>query len=127
MRMRSTQIQLLVCLLLLLHLSGCGSTDPFPALPTPTITYLSPTSQVTGSPDFSMTVNGTGFISVSNVKFNNVPVTTTFVSDSQLDAEIPATLINFTGITMPVTVSVTVDNPDAAGGTSDPALFTVLP
>jgi hypothetical protein len=127
MSVRSSHIRFFLFFLLLLHLTGCGSSDPFPALPAPTITSLSPTNQVTGSPDFTLTVNGSGFLSVSEVNFDNIPVTTTFVSESQLDAEIPASFINFSGITAPVTVPVTVDNPAAAGGVSSPASFTVTP
>src|SRR6266436_8459700 len=34
MRVRSPQVQFLLFLLLLLHLPGCGSSDPFPTLAT---------------------------------------------------------------------------------------------
>ena len=131
MRVRLPQIQFLLLLLILL-LPGCGSSDPFPALPTLAITSLNPMSQPraasAGSPGFTLTVNGSGFISVSEVNFNHIPVTTTFVSDTQLDAEIPALYIFFsTPITSPLIVPVTVNNPEVAGGTSSPASFTVLP
>ena len=135
--MRSTQIQFLLFLLLLLHLPGCGSSDPFPDLPAPASTSLNPASQTEGSPDFIMIVNGFGFVSNSKVKFNGIPVATAFVSDSELDAEILMGFISFppcsptpqpcTPLTSPVTVAVTVDNPDFAGGTSGPILFTITP
>src|SRR6266478_4529415 len=99
MRMKSTQIQFLLFLLLLLYLPGCGSTDPFPDLPTPAITSLNPTSHqeaaLASSPPFTLTINGSGFVSNSEVKFKGIPVTTTFVSDSELDAEISSALIFF--------------------------------
>ena len=51
-------------------------------LPMPAITSLSPSPLTTGS--FTLTVNGVGFVANSNVTFNDVAQTTTFVSSTKL-------------------------------------------
>jgi hypothetical protein len=69
---------------------------------------------------FTLTVNGTGFVSGSVVNWNGGPRATTFVSSAQLTAQISAADIATAG-----TASVTVVNPAPGGGTSDVAFFTV--
>ncbi|ALW86971.1 hypothetical protein AUC43_18935 [Hymenobacter sedentarius] len=88
--------------------------------PAPTITSLSPNSATAGDPGFTLTVNGTGFISGSTVSFNGVARTTTFVSATQVTAAILASDIATAG-----TYGVTVTNAAPGGGTSAPATFTV--
>ena len=58
--------------------------------PAPTATSLSPTSATAGGAAFTLTVNGTGFVSTSVVKFNGAAKTTTFVNATQLTAAITA-------------------------------------
>jgi hypothetical protein len=87
--------------------------------PAPTVTSLSPTSATAGGAAFSLTVNGTGFLSTSVVKFNGAAKTTTFVSAMQLTAAITAADIATAG-----TATVTVTNP-APGGTSNAVSFTI--
>ena len=53
--------------------AGSGVTNPVP-----TITSLSPTGVVAGSGTFTLTVNGTGFVSGAVVNFNGAATTTTF-------------------------------------------------
>src|SRR4029077_15216444 len=60
------------------------------ANPVPTITTLSPNNKSAGSGAFTLTVNGTNFISSSVVQWNGSPRTTTFVSATQLTAAITA-------------------------------------
>ncbi len=61
---------------------------------TPLITSLSPTSVSPGSGDFVLTVNGSGFVAPvtqkpgSTVAWNGAPLTTTFVSSTQLTASV---------------------------------------
>ena len=87
--------------------------------PPPTVTSLSPTSANAGGVAFTLTVNGTGFVSTSVVKFNGGAKTTTFVSATQLTAMITAADIATTG-----TATVTVTNP-GPGGTSNATSFTI--
>jgi hypothetical protein len=60
----------------------------------PKITGLSQTSVAEGSPDLTITVNGSNFTSHSTVLVNGLqPLATTFVSANQLQAIIPAALL----------------------------------
>jgi hypothetical protein len=88
--------------------------------PTPVITTLSPTSASVGGAQFTLTVNGSGFVSTSVVNFNNNAKTTTFVSATQLTATILASDIASTG-----TPPVTVTSPTPGGGTSNSVTFNV--
>ena len=63
------------------------------AVPTPTITSISPASVVAGTAAVALTVNGTGFSTGATVSFNSTALTTTFVSATQLTAAVPANLI----------------------------------
>ena len=88
--------------------------------PAPTETSISPTSATAGGAAFALTVNGTGFVSTSVVKFNGAAKSTTFVSATQLTAAITAADIATAG-----TASVTVTNPAPGGGTSGILSFTI--
>ena len=88
--------------------------------PAPTETSISPTSATAGGAAFTLTVNGTGFVSTSVVKFNSAAKTTTFVSATQVTAAITAADIATAG-----TASVTVTNPAPGGGTSGTVSFTI--
>src|SRR5437764_2189091 len=54
--------------------------------PVPTTTSISPNCVTTGSTDFTLTVNGTNFVSTSTVNWNGTALTTTFVSSFQITA-----------------------------------------
>ena len=97
--------------------SGTASSNPAPV-----ITSISPTSVTAGSPQFTLTVNGTGFLATSSVNFNGKAESTTYVSGTQLTAVIPAA-----DIATAATVPVTVTNPTPGGGTSAGVNFTISP
>jgi hypothetical protein len=88
--------------------------------PVPTTTSISPTSKAYGEAQFTMTVNGTNFISTSIVNFNGSARTTTYVSPSQLTAIIPASDLLSVG-----TANITVFNPAPGGGASNSQTFTI--
>jgi len=88
--------------------------------PVPTTTSISPTSKVYGEAQFTLTVNGTNFISSSVVNFAGSARTTTFVSATQLTAIIPATDLLTVG-----SYNITVTNPAPGGGTSNAQIFAV--
>ena len=113
-------------LLLALALAGCGGgggTPPPPPNPNPlpTLTSISPTSALLGSPVFTLTANGSNFISSSVVRWGGANRTTTFVSGTKLTAPFPAT----TDLTTGGTVQVTVFNPSPGGGTSNAVTFSI--
>jgi hypothetical protein len=100
---------------------GTSNTQTFSINnPAPTATSLSPTSATAGGAAFTLTVNGTAFVSTSIVKFNGAAKTTTFVSAAQLTAAITAADIAAAGI-----ATVTVTNPAPGGGTSGNLTFTI--
>jgi probable HAF family extracellular repeat protein len=88
--------------------------------PTPALNTLSPNTIYPGSPDFVLTVNGSGFVPGSTVKFQGKGVTTSFVSSTQLTAQIPAS-----AVAIGKTVDVLVTNPVPGGGNSASLPFTV--
>jgi hypothetical protein len=90
--------------------------NPIPLISQP----LNPDSVVPGGPGFTLTVNGTGFVSGSLVSWNGSPRATTFVSQSQLIASITTS-----DVSTPQTGVVTVTSPSPEGGTSNPAYFSV--
>jgi hypothetical protein len=95
--------------------SIAGAATPVPIIYLP----LVPDAIKPGSAGFTLTVNGTGFVPGAVVDWNGSPRTTTFVSGSQLQVNIPAS-----DIAQSKTASVTVVNP-APGGSSNVEFFEV--
>ncbi len=85
--------------------------------PLPTISNISPNSVSAGGAGFTLTVNGTNYISGSSVQWNVTALSTTFVSATQVTASVPASLIASPG-SANITVTTTA-------GTSAPATLTV--
>ena len=81
---------------------------------------LVPDAVKPGGVAFTLTVNGTGFVSTSLVKWNGSARATTFVSSSQLKANILVSDIAKAG-----TASVTVVNPGPGGGVSNVVFLPV--
>ncbi len=90
--------------------------------PAPVLTSLVPSSAGEGGAGFDLTVNGSGFVASSTVLWNGSPLTTTYVSSTQLTAAVPAADIASVG-----TASVSVTNPtlNGDGGTSNALTFTI--
>ncbi len=88
--------------------------------PVPALTSLAPPSTAAGGAAFTLTVNGSNFVGTSEVRWNGVARTTTFVNAGQVTAAIPASDIGTQG-----TVPVTVANPTPGGGTSNALTFTI--
>lgn len=88
--------------------------------PAPSITSISPNTAAAGSPEITLVVNGSGFVSASVVRFAGLDLATTFVTGSQLTALIPPSLL-----ASGAAVSITVANPSPGGGTSNAATFSI--
>jgi len=86
----------------------------------PSTTGLTPSAADAGGAGFTLTIDGSNFITGSVVQWNATDRTTTYVSDTQLTADIPAANIAVAG-----TASVTVVNPAPGGGTSNVQTFTI--
>jgi hypothetical protein len=95
--------------------AGTGTTSP-----APTLSLLAPGVANAGDPAFTLTVNGTGFVSTSVVQWNGSNRITTFISSTQLTAAIPAPDIAGAG-----TAAVAVFTPAPGGGTSASVTFFV--
>lgn len=91
-----------------------GTPNPVPLINQP----LVPDAVAPGGSEFTLTVNGTGFVAASVVNWNGSALATTFVSGSQLTATVPAA-----DIAIASTASVTVVNPSPGGGTSNAVFF----
>ena len=93
--------------------------------PSPTISSINPTSAVAGAAGFTLTVNGSNFVTGSIVNFNGTARSTTFVSSTQLTIAISASDIASQG-----TISISVTDPPtggSGGGTSSTLPLTILP
>jgi hypothetical protein len=91
--------------------------NPLPLINAP----LSPGDKAPGAAAFTLTVNGTGFVSGATVNWNGNARTTTFVSTSKVTASITATDVATAG-----TANVTVSNPAPGGGVSNVAHFQIV-
>ena len=79
---------------------------------------LVPSSVSPGSGELALTVNGTGFVSTSVVKWNGTPLGTAFVNSHQLVADVPSSALAAVG-----TASITVFTPTPGGGRRTPRFF----
>ncbi len=96
------------------------STIP-PKNPVPFVNQpLIPDTASPGELAFTLTVNGTGFVSGATIDFNGTALATTFVSSRQLTATVPAT-----DIASPGTAAITVVNPAPSGPASNVVYFPV--
>ncbi len=101
---------------------GSSNTKSFSITePTPVLTSISPMSVKAGSAAFTLTLNGSYFVSGANVYWNNLHLAPTFVSASKMTAQVPASLVTTAG-----TATVFVKNP-TTGGSSKTQTFTITP
>lgn len=90
------------------------------ANPVPAITTLTPASAFAGSSGFTLTVEGTGFVPTSQMRWNGSNRPTTYQTPTRLTVEIPTTDLALGGA-----YDITVTNPAPEGGVSNVARFTV--
>jgi hypothetical protein len=92
----------------------------------PAITSISPPSLYVNSPTTTITINGSGFLTSSTASLfsypnNTTPLLTTFVSATQLKAQISDTVLANQG---PISLNVT--NPPPGGGSSASTTLQVI-
>jgi ankyrin repeat protein len=97
-------------------IAATGTANPVPLINQP----LVPDAVAPGGAGFTLTVNGTGFVSGSVVNWNGSARTTTFVNRSRLTASILSSDIGTAS-----TASVTVVNPSPGGGASNTLFLEV--
>ena len=98
-----------------------ASTTGTFATPPPQLSGLSPESVVAGSPDVTITITGQNFTPATTVRWNNNNLATTIVSNTQVQAVIPAA-----DLTAPASEPLLVEN-GPGEGTSSLLAFSVLP
>lgn len=99
---------------------GTGGSSPPPPNPVPTIATISPNTATRGGTAFTLTVNGSNFVSGVGVQWNGSSRSTTFVNGSQVTAQITSD-----DILVAQTDTVTVFNPGPGGGTSNSLPFNI--
>jgi hypothetical protein len=87
----------------------------------PTVTAIAPLSAPVNSAAFTITVNGTNFVAGSTVYFAGQARATTFVSSTQLTAQIQGSDLSIAGL-----ANVMVVNPPPGGGDSTSIAFNVF-
>ncbi len=89
-------------------------------IPAPILSSISPSSANAGSSAFTLTLTGSSFVNSSVAQWNGVALTTTYISNTQLTAIVPAATVLNTG-----SANITVFNPAPGGGTSSIQLFSI--
>ena len=88
--------------------------------PPPVVSSMAPASALAGGSAFTLTVNGSAFVNSSVVRWNSADRPTTFVSSTQLRAQIGSTDLAASG-----TALVTVFSPPSGGGSSSALTFAI--
>ena len=88
--------------------------------PVPSIYALSPASAAAGGAAFTLTINGSSFMSSSMVQWNGANRPTSFVSSTKLTAQ-----LSLADIAQPGQAGVVVINPAPGGGASNAATFDI--
>lgn len=114
--MRRTLVAAAIAFLVLVCsvIAACSSdSGDKPHNRVPVLTSVSPDSAMVGGGAFTLTVNGSGFVTGSIVQWNGAARATNYVSSTQLTAAIPAADLAVVGV-----AQITVANPTPGGGTS---------
>ncbi len=89
--------------------------------PVPTITAMSPTQAAQGGPAFTLSFEGTGFVTGAQAFFAGTALTTTVNSATSASASVPASLLVTAG-----NYGITLNNPAPGGGASAMQIFSVV-
>lgn len=98
----------------------CLSTESACAKGLAAVSSLQPATADAGSPEFTLTVNGSNFVNGDTVEWNGVSLATTFVSASKLTAKVPAADVATAG-----SAAVSVLNAAAGTQANNAALFSI--
>ena len=97
----------------------CSSPNPVPSL---VDTDPSAITASGGNSTFLLRLNGSGFIPVSKVLWDEVELAIVSHTPTQISAIVPSGLVSFQG-----SVDISVSNPEPGGGLSNKLTFTILP
>ena len=84
------------------------------------LSTVTPASAIVGSGATSVQLVGTGFLPTTQVLFNGVAITASYVDSTRMNATIPAASLMTVG-----DLPITARNPPPGGGTSNPVSFRV--
>ncbi len=103
-------------------LGGTSNQLPFQVLlPAPLLTQMSPGGATAEGPNFTLTVNGSWLVTGSTILWNSTPLPTTYISNSQLTAAVPASLVISAG-----SAQISVHQPSPYNQTSNPLTIPVF-
>ncbi len=88
--------------------------------PVPAVEAILPSGAIAGDPTLTITLRGRGFVSGAVVRLGGASLMTTFGSQTELTAVVPASALTTSGER-----PITVVNPAPGGGESGPLPFTV--
>jgi len=121
-----------VALISILAVAGCNDYgNTFQNNTGASVTFLAPSNISAGSPDFTLTINGSGFVAKTYVTWNGQKLNTTVTLDStntvvlKVTAVVPASLV-----AKPGTATVITQNPFSGAGNnglSNPVTFIINP
>ena len=130
--MKRSWTALAVALVSILAVAGCNDYgNTFQNNTGAQVTFLSPSTISAGSPDFTLTINGSGFVAQTYVTWNGKKLNTTVLLDATktvvltVTAVVPAALV-----TKPGTATVITQNPFSGAGNnglSNPVTFIINP
>jgi WD40-like Beta Propeller Repeat len=127
--MKRSWTALAVALSSIFAIAGCNDYgNTFQNNTGASVTFLSPSNVSAGSPDFTLTVNGSGFVTQTYIQWNGKKLTTTDTLDSggnviNVMAVVPAALVAKAG-----TATVITQNPFSGAGNnglSNPITFII--
>jgi len=131
--MKRSSTALAVALMAIFAVAGCNDYgNTFQNNTGASVSFLSPSQISAGNADFTMTVNGSGFVLKTVVQWNGKPLATTVPVDSTgaalgniVTATVPAALVAKSG----VATIITVNPASGAGnnGLSNPIAFIINP
>lgn len=88
----------------------------------PVISVREPSTVISGSADFTLTVLGTGYVAGSTVKLNGVALPTTYGSSAELTAAVTAAQVAAAGV-----LNITVTNPNGTSSAAQTLAVAVGP
>ena len=127
--MKRSWTALAAALISIFAIAGCNDYgNTFQSNTGASVTFLSPSNISAGSPDFTLTVNGRGFVAKTFIAWNGKKLDTTDNTDSAGNIISVSAVVSAALITKPGTVIVITQNPFSGtgnNGLSNPVTFIV--
>jgi hypothetical protein len=130
--MKRSWTALAVALISILAVAGCNDYgNTFQNNTGAQVTFLSPSTISAGSPDFTLTINGSGFVAQTYVTWNGKKLNTVVTLDSTKTVVLNVTaVVSAALVAKPGTATVITQNPFSGAGNnglSNPVAFIINP